>query len=121
MRSTNKRNLDTPAKLHKYLSYLVYGLLLFGVMIIYSSTYVTSTTLFNDPLRFTLKHIVWVSIGLLSFFFFYNIKFEYLRKISFVLNIFVLICLGILAIAGIMPCNSSISIYDYEEPKWYLA
>lgn len=110
MKSVNKTAQKDTYNLSKILSILVYGLLAYGILVIFSSTYVTSSKLYNIPWYYAAKQIIWVTVGFLAFLFFYNIKFSLLKKFSFVLNIFVLFCLSILAISGILPCSSSISI-----------
>jgi len=87
----------------------VFGLLLFGVLMIYDSTFVYSQQIYSKPWVFALLQLGWVVVGLIGFGFFYFFSHTKLRKITYLLFFFSLITLGILAVVGMFPCTTSLS------------
>lgn len=84
------------------LLFLIFGLLAFGVVMVYDATVVYSQNTFGGAYRFVLSQIAWVGLGLVGFTFFYNYHYKNLHKIVFPLSIVTLIPLGLLALAGFL-------------------
>jgi len=85
--------------------YLIISFLAFGLLMIANSTSITSSSLYNDPYRFSLLQLGWVVIGLIGFFIFYNYDYRGLVKLSRSLFIFNLVALLFLGVMGVLPCS----------------
>lgn len=91
----------------KGLLMVVAGLLIAGLVVIYSSTVVHSQNVFNDPYRFVVLQLGWILISLGGFFFFYNFNYDHVRRLSYVFMGLTVFFLFILSISGILPCAMS--------------
>lgn len=85
----------------------LYGLLFIGVVFIYNASIVHSQAVFNNPHRFILLHLGWVSISLIAFKLVGRIKFDKLITIAPILYISTLMLLVFLALWGVLPCQAS--------------
>lgn len=100
----------------------IIGLLVFGLIVIYSSTVVHSQNVFNDPYRFVLLQLGWIIIGFFGFFFFYNFNYDYTRTLAYGFMGITLIFLLLLAFSGILPCSLSIPFMPCinEANRWFI-
>ena len=83
------------------------GLLIAGLIVIYSSTVVHSQNVFNDPYRFVILQLGWILIGLFGFFFFYFFNYDHIRRLSYVFVAMAIFFLFVLAVSGLLPCAMS--------------
>lgn len=83
-------------------------LLVFGLLMIYNATLISSQEIYGDPYRFALLHVLWIVLGLLMFFI--AIKLDYHTWYKFAKPIFIttLLVLGFLALFGVLPCDINI-------------
>ena len=96
-------------KKSKSLLIVIISLLAFGLVIIANSTVISSNNLYKDPYKFALLQLVWILIGLVSFFFFYRYDYKKLEKLSYILFLLNVGLLGTLAVISLFPCNPNIS------------
>lgn len=88
---------------------LVLSLLIFGIFIIYDSTFVYSQDIYDKPWVFAALQLGWIAVGLICFSFFYFFDYRKIKYIAYPLFLFSLLFLGILAIIGLFPCSSNLS------------
>lgn len=84
---------------------VVLALLLFGLIIIYNSTAYFSQSNFGNPFNFVILQLVWITFGLAGFFTFSVFDYHKLQKISFIIFIFGLGFLLLLAFVGLFLCT----------------
>jgi cell division protein FtsW len=93
---------------------LIAFLLFFGALMIYNATIVFAQNNFGEAYRFVFLHIGWVSVGLLVFFFFYNLDYKKLYYIATplffatLLPLVLLSLIGLLRKANLLTCESFI-------------
>jgi cell division protein FtsW len=91
--------------------YTVLALLVLGLIIIYSTSTVYSTSVFDDPYRILKNQFAWVTLGLLGFLTFYNLKFKQIKLFGyfgFILSLCLLLFLGLIGLArslGLFSCD----------------
>jgi cell division protein FtsW len=88
---------------------LVFTLVGFGILMIYNSTIIHSQNIYGNAYRFVLLHIGWVLMAILAFIVFLNIDYKRLRYFSYTLFGTSIMMLVILALLGLIPCESSVS------------
>ncbi|MFA6982095.1 MAG: FtsW/RodA/SpoVE family cell cycle protein [Patescibacteria group bacterium] len=99
----------------KTLLLYIFGLLIFGVVMIYDATVAVAQSNFGGPYKFLFHHLAWVLLGLLGFFFFMNYNYKHLGKISYFLFFLSLLLLlvpaiiGFFDIVGVLNCEKSLS------------
>ncbi len=106
----------------KGLLMVVAGLLIAGLVVIYSSTVVHSQNVFNDPYRFVVLQLGWILISLIGFFFFYNFNYDHVRRLSYVFMGLTILFLFMLSISGILPCAMSTVFMPCinEANRWFI-
>lgn len=77
-----RRKLKSIKDIDKTLLVLLGFLILFGIVMIYNATVVYSQGTFGGAYRFALLQIVWVLVGLIGFWAFFQINYSNIRKIS---------------------------------------
>src|SRR3972149_10169267 len=87
--------------------YIVYTLLLLGVVFIYNSSAAHSQNIFGNPHRFFVLHVVWVVLSIAVFNIFIRLDYRKLINISGGLYVVTLFLLLVLAVTGIVPCAAS--------------
>ncbi len=87
--------------------YIVYTLLLLGVVFIYNSSAAHSQNIFGNPHRFFVLHVVWVVLSVAVFNIFIRLDYRKLINISWGLYVVTLFLLLVLAVTGIVPCAAS--------------
>lgn len=95
----------------KTLLTLIACLLIFGVIMVYDATAVFSQSSFGNPYHFALLQVIWVLVGLASFYFFYRIDYRKIRSLAFFLFIFsflILLFIGILSLTDPCPGKSGV-------------
>lgn len=93
------------------LIFIIFGLLLFGIVMIYDSTFIYSQQNYGKPWVYALMQFAWVIVGTLGFIFFYYFDYKKLKKFSYFLFLFSLITLGILALVSLFTsCGSSFGL-----------
>jgi len=88
--------------------FTIFAFLGFGLFMIADSTVITSSNLYHEPYRFVFLQLGWITVGLLCFFIFYNFDYKKLSHISYLLFLFNILSLGLLAVVSFFPCSSSI-------------
>ena len=88
---------------------LTYFLLLFGSLMIYNSTVIYSQNIYGNAYKFAFLHLGWLALGLVGFVFFLSFDYKKLIGWSYFLFSLSLIFLFVLAIFGLIPCESSSS------------
>lgn len=89
------------------LLFTIFGLVIFGIVMVYDATVVVSQNAFGGAYRFVLLQIGWVALGTLGFLFFYKYDYRKLYKLAYPLFGLTLVFLFTLAFMGILPCNDS--------------
>lgn len=87
------------------LLFLVFGFLLFGLIIIYDSTAVLSQDIYGFAYRFVLLQLAWILIGLVGFFMFASIELSVLKRYATKLFVVTIAILTLLAVFGVLPCD----------------
>jgi cell division protein FtsW len=80
---------------------VIFGLLLFGLLMIFNSTVITSNNLYGTPYKFSLLQLAWIMIGLLSFLYFYNRDYKKLKSFAYVVFLVNTVFLFILAFVSV--------------------
>jgi len=88
-------------KIDQVLLFIVFALLLFGLVMIASAGVAYSKTRFDSSYFFFKKQLLGVGIGLIALFFFQKLNYEYLKKISTIFFIGTLVCLLLVFIEGV--------------------
>jgi cell division protein FtsW (lipid II flippase) len=106
----------------KGLFFVIAGLLIAGLIVIYSSTVVHSQNVFSDPYRFVMLQLGWILISTFRIFFFYNFNYSHVRKLSYVFMGMTFFFLFILAVSGILPCSMSTAFMPCinEANRWFI-
>ncbi|HAZ29875.1 TPA: hypothetical protein DCY43_04020 [candidate division WWE3 bacterium] len=97
----------TAAKSRRFY-YLLFGVLLFGVLMVYNASPLYAQRLFNDPYYFFKLQVTWTLFGIAFFIIFSRIKFQTLKRIAkplFYVSLFFLFCLAFFA--TFFPCTQS--------------
>lgn len=94
-------------KADKYLITLVGVFLLFGLIMIYSSTSIYSQGNLGSAFKLVILQVGWILIGLIGFNFFLNINYKKLKKFALPLFLISLIFLLILALVSLFGNCSS--------------
>jgi len=89
----------------KNLKTLVSLLLVFGLIIIYSSTSYSSQELFGNAFRFVYLQLGWVFLGYLAFIFFSNFEYKKLKGFAYWVFFINLGLLIVLAFVGLFVCK----------------
>lgn len=92
----------------KTLLILIFSILIFGLVMIYDATIILAQDIYQSPYRFVLLQLIWITVGLLGFYFFSVVNLEHLRKVSkyfFYITIFFLV---VLALFGLKSCENDI-------------
>ena len=63
---------------------LILGLTIFSVYFMFNSTVILSIEYYDNPYRYGIMHLVWVTIGFLFMGFFYHIEISKLKKFTFI-------------------------------------
>ncbi len=100
-----KISRNTREQPDKGLLILIAVFLGFGLITIYDATAILAQDIYGNAYRFVIMQLAWIIVGLFGFYFFLNIKLDFLRKISVVLFTISLIFLGTLALFGVLPCS----------------
>lgn len=87
---------------------VILSLLGFGFLVIANSTIVSSTKLYGSPYRFSLLQLAWILMGLVGFFVFSAVDYRRLEKFSRLLFYATVLFLAVLAVLGMLPCDSSL-------------
>jgi len=103
-----KRSYFKHDKDDKGLIYAVGFVLIFGLVMIYNSTAVYSHDVFGGAYKFVFLQLVWILLGSVGFWFFYNFDYKNLSKFALPIFIISMVFLGMVAIAGILPCTINI-------------
>jgi cell division protein FtsW len=93
-------------KVFVLLTFLLIG---FGVFMIYDATIIHSQLVYGNAYKFVLLHLGWVFMGILAFLFFFKVDYTKLKTFTYILFITSIIMLVILAILGLIPCDSSLN------------
>jgi len=104
---STRSNSNSISLLSKRLIFLVFFILLFGILFIFNATYIQSNQIYNIPWYYSALQLAWSLIGTIAFFIFYNLEFSKLQKLSIYLYFLTLFFLFILFVASILPCNNS--------------
>lgn len=92
-------------EIDKGLLSLIFGFLLFGLIIIYDSTAVLSQDIYGFAYRFVLLQLAWILIGLVCFFFLATIDLAFIKKYATSLFAATVAILTLLALFGVLPCE----------------
>ncbi len=103
-----KKHFYSQEKEDKGLIYVVAAVLIFGLIMIYNSTAVFSYDMFGGAYKFVFLQLVWIILGALGFWFFYNFDYKNLAKLALPIFIISMVFLGLVAIAGVLPCTVNI-------------
>lgn len=98
----------TSLNITKKLVFTIFAFLLFGLIMIYDSTFIYSLDVYGNFSKFVLLQIGWILIGSVCFYFFYNYDYKKIAKIAYPLFLFSFIFLILLALFGVLPCSLSI-------------
>src|SRR3989344_1022862 len=96
-------------KTAREIEYIVYFLLVVGLVFIYNSSIAHSQNIFGSPYRFFTLHLGWVALGFLGFKIFSKIDYKKLVGLSPAMYIVTLVLLVFLAFWGLLPCTMSTS------------
>lgn len=73
---------------NKTLLYLILGLTLFGIIMVFDASVYKASEVFSDPFYFLKQHLVWVVLGSAVGYVMYKIDYKLLSKLSFVFLLF---------------------------------
>ncbi len=99
------RFLTLVKEIDRGLLFLVFGFLLFGLIIIHDSTAVLSQDIYGFAYRFVLLQLAWMLIGLVGFFTFAFVDLAVLKRYATSLFAVTIAILTLLALFGVLPCN----------------
>jgi len=83
-------------------------LLFVGLYFVFNATVITSLETYGSPYRFAIFHFFWILIGLVFFYFFFNINLFKLRKITIIFYVISLLTLIPLFVARFFPCETGL-------------
>lgn len=78
----------------------VAGLLVIGLMMIYSATFALGYQLFKQPTYYLTRQFVWMSVGLLVMVFFTRIEYHTWRRLSILLMAFTMLLMIMVLVMG---------------------
>ncbi len=110
--SRKSRKRESPSA-DRALLITVFGLLVFGVVMVYDATVFYSQHTFGEASKFVLLQVVWSLLGLLGFWFFYNLNYKNICRLAQPLSLVTVLILGALAffgflkIIGVVECSES--------------
>lgn len=84
---------------------VIISLLFLGLYFVFNATVISSLETYGNPYRFAIFHLIWILIGLLLFWNFYNIDLFKLRKFTYILYALTVISLLPLFVSRFFPCN----------------
>jgi len=73
-----------------------------GLLMVYDSTMFYSQSIYESPYRFAILQLVWVVLGLVGFFIFFNIHYKRLLKVSVLFFGFSVVFLAVLSLFGFL-------------------
>lgn len=76
---------------------------------IYDSTFVYSQSIYGKAWMYAALQLGWIVLGIIGFLFFYLYDYKKIQYLAYPLFLSALIFLGILALVGLFPCESSLS------------
>lgn len=83
------------------LFFAVIALLIFGVVMVYSSSAVSAYVNFNDSYYFLKRQIIWVTLGVIAMLLTLNVDYHVWRKLATPVLIFTLILLILVLVPGL--------------------
>ncbi len=98
-------SIKNSAQNDKSIIYIVFLLLLFGLLMIYNATSYSAQDLFGNAFRFVYLQFAWILIGAMAFFAFSNINYKKLEGISYFLFFGNVLLLVLLALVGLFGCT----------------
>ncbi|MBI2414697.1 FtsW/RodA/SpoVE family cell cycle protein [candidate division WWE3 bacterium] len=92
---------------------LIFGFLIFGILMIFNTTGVFSQQSLGESYRLVLLQFSWILVGLIGFYFFYKVDYTKLRLISlpvFLISVVFLVLLAVVSLTS--SCESSSVIFS---------
>lgn len=80
----------------------IFCFLVLGLLMVYDSTMFYSQGIYEGPYRFAILQFVWVVLGLIGFFVFFNLHYKRLLKVSVIFFGFSVVFLAILSLFGFL-------------------
>ena len=80
----------------------VFCLVTLGLLMVYDSTMFYSQSIYESSYRFAILQLVWVVLGLIGFFIFFNLHYKRLLKVSVIFFGFSVAFLAILSLFGFL-------------------
>lgn len=102
-----KKTVRSKSQSDRTLLFMIFGFIIFGLLMIANSTVISSKNLYGDPYRFVVLQLGWVLVGLIGFFIFYKFDYRDLPFMSYLFLIGDLVFLIFLAVVSLFPCSDS--------------